>query len=114
MSQLKRGLKGPEGHSTVGPAAAVGDVTMMAERTARVLPSVADVVAWLDAEVRPGYLLRRQRGPSGVRIGGFPDLPDGVEWPRRKGLPLHFLMQIELDALPHSSIRHFLPRQGRL
>lgn len=42
------------------------------------------------------------RGPAGrSRIGGGPDLLDGVEWPRdSSGLHLNFLAQIDLADLP--------------
>lgn len=34
------------------------------------------------------------------RFGGVPDLPPGVEWPERDGVPMEFLAQLRLADLP--------------
>jgi uncharacterized protein YwqG len=55
-------------------------------------------------------------------LGGLPNLPLGIEWPRSpKGVPFHFLAQIDLAAVPASGIVDFLgrplpefPRDGAL
>lgn len=40
-------------------------------------------------------------GPVPVFLGGWPHLPDDLEWPRTpRGIPMHFLAQIDLSALP--------------
>ena len=50
------------------------------------------------------------------RLGGLPQLPEGVEWPRKKGegepTPLHFLAQIDCAEMPR--IDYGLPTQGML
>ncbi|MBD3756467.1 MAG: DUF1963 domain-containing protein, partial [Gammaproteobacteria bacterium] len=55
---------------------------------------------------RPYPPFRRPAGRS--KVGGYPDLPAGVEWPRtvdetdfvKAGAPLHFMAQIDLSELP--------------
>lgn len=54
--------------------------------------------------------------PGASRLGGLPDLPAGVKWPRRKGVdsPLAFLAQINLEeAAPYDPLGR-LPKQGIL
>jgi hypothetical protein len=58
---------------------------------------------------------------SKSRLGGLPSLPEGVGWPVHPDteLPLHFLAQIDLGALPDTPLpdcRHnaALPREGML
>lgn len=48
------------------------------------------------------------------RVGGRPDLPPGVEWPRWRDRPLSFLAQIELEALAGFPDAGVLPRHGLL
>jgi hypothetical protein len=48
-----------------------------------------------------------------TRLGGMPNLPSEIEWPRWKGKPLAFVAQIDLAALP--IIENLcLPRNGAL
>jgi uncharacterized protein YwqG len=49
--------------------------------------------------------------------GGEPDLPPGTPWPMHHadpGIPLHFLFQLDLAALPDSPARADLPPRGVL
>ena len=39
--------------------------------------------------------------PAASKLGGFPDLPRGVEWPQSSGEPLSFIAQINTRALPY-------------
>lgn len=48
------------------------------------------------------------------RIGGAPDLPPGVEWPRIEGAPLAFLAQIDLAELRGMAGAEDLPDSGLL
>ena len=70
---------------------------------------------------RPAFLLRTRRSngsepPAGrTRIGGEPDLPEGLEWPvYRDGKPLAFLSQVNLSQLPEGAERGGLPARGIL
>lgn len=57
---------------------------------------------------------------GGCRLGGLPDLPVGVNWPRfthprsRHTIPYRFLMQIDLVAVTGFDLEGLLPEQGRL
>ncbi len=48
--------------------------------------------------------------PGASRLGGAPDLPDGLEWPTADDEPLVFIAQIKLSELPPSG----LPERGML
>ncbi len=51
---------------------------------------------------------------GGSRLGGCPDLPEGMEWPRHQGRPLAFIAQVNLaEAAPHDPL-HELPPSGLL
>jgi len=47
-------------------------------------------------------------------IGGFPDLPEQIEWPFSGKYPLAFVAQINLTELPDHPVRKLLPNQGML
>lgn len=49
-----------------------------------------------------------------TRIGGRPDLPDEVEWPRRQGRPLSFLGQLNLADVFGMVAADVLPAHGFL
>jgi uncharacterized protein YwqG len=64
---------------------------------------------------------------GGCRIGGLPDLPSGVEWPRlsrakkeypskrpARDEPLWFLMQINLTEVAFADVTNLLPKVGML
>lgn len=64
---------------------------------------------------------------GGCRIGGLPDLPAGVHWPRlsaalnsgpsgmpREDEPLWFLMQVNLSEVAASDVANLLPKAGML
>jgi uncharacterized protein YwqG len=54
------------------------------------------------------------RLPVGAsKVGGLPDLPNGVEWPVWHGLPQSFLAQFSLSDL-HPFLSGALPEQGML
>lgn len=76
----------------------------------------------LATTARDAVLLRRQYLSTAGMVkscgafGGLPRLPDGIEWPRSRAddSPLHFVAEIELDALPMFSERSLLPASGSL
>ncbi len=61
----------------------------------------------LDAEAPPVHL-----GDS--KFGGLPDLPQGMAWPREAGIPLAFIMQLNLAQLAEYDRLHELPPTGML
>lgn len=40
---------------------------------------------------------------AACRLGGHPNLPDGLEWPHVNGTPFHFFAQIDLGLLPREN-----------
>ena len=48
------------------------------------------------------------------RIGGIPDLPPGITWPKWKGLPQSIIAQINLDAVHRYVTNGVLPQSGML
>ncbi len=101
------------GHETDAPPEIVESVAR------RVLPSIR-----LIAQFPKGGEKSRL---GGCRIGGLPDLPSGVEWPRLSGVqkeypskcssrdePLWFLMQINLAEVSSADVANVLPKAGML
>jgi uncharacterized protein YwqG len=71
--------------------------------------------------VRPALLLKTAPAvesklpPGRTKIGGRPDLPEGLQWPRfADGKPLAFLAQINLAELPAGVKLARLPKSGIL
>jgi len=50
---------------------------------------------------------------GGSRIGGEPDLPNDLPWPKGENEPLSFLLQIRLDHIS-PTLPHGMPRSGML
>lgn len=46
------------------------------------------------------------------KLGGFPDLPPGFQWPYWQGKPQSFIAQINLSELPRIEQRDLLPDRG--
>lgn len=75
----------------------------------------------IEATARPALLLQTcstdedELAPGRSKIGGRPDLPNGVEWPRHSsGKPLAFLAQIDLAEAAASARLPGLPDAGLL
>jgi uncharacterized protein YwqG len=58
---------------------------------------------------------------GGCRIGGAPDLPAGIDWPRlstesgpSSGKPLSFLIQVNLADVAFADLDQLLPKSGML
>ncbi|HUR54326.1 MAG TPA: DUF1963 domain-containing protein [Gemmataceae bacterium] len=66
---------------------------------------VPGLAAKVLAQVRPCVNAESARRPDRAipvghsKLGGRPDVPDGFEWPARRGVPCWFLAQIDLAAL---------------
>jgi uncharacterized protein YwqG len=52
--------------------------------------------------------------PGASRFGGVPDLPPGVAWPDRDGVPMEFIAQIRLADVAGLDPLHRLPPTGSL
>lgn len=52
--------------------------------------------------------------PGESRLGGWPDLPPGIQWPIWQDKPLGFICQIDLGAVQTLDINHLLPKSGFL
>lgn len=63
---------------------------------------------------QPTLLLTPASSPGHSKLGGRPDLPAEVEWPRVRGRPSQFLAQIDLQAFRDHVALEWLPGQGRL
>ncbi|MBA9001980.1 DUF1963 domain-containing protein [Thermomonospora cellulosilytica] len=83
----------------------------------------AELTDKIRALVRPAWLLSPVRdAPSvvgGSRIGGLPDLPEGMSWPTVRVAPdreaaLCFTAQIDLAEVPGVADAGWLPSSGRL
>jgi uncharacterized protein YwqG len=78
------------------------------------LPRVA---AHIEPLVRDSLRLQEVDGdlPLGAsRVGGVPDLPPAMKWPRSHAGPLAFLAQIDLAEIAPLDREQLLPRQGTL
>jgi len=75
------------------------------------------VASELVRAMRPCARLIPRDGPTPIgpttRLGGAPDLPNDVAWPRWKGESLAFLLQLRLEELPFG-LSVELPRAGLL
>src|SRR5436190_3182226 len=64
---------------------------------------------------RPALRLVKSDHPeTRSKLGGSPNLPDGLEWPSWKGTPLAFLAQIVLSELPRPILMDSWPSDGIL
>jgi uncharacterized protein YwqG len=110
LDRLKRKPQSPSGN-----AARAGDFRGQLE--------VAGLSEWADRLValdRPSVRLeaRPSADPDEIaiglsRLGGEPDLPEGVPWPEWQGRPLSFLAQIALGEMPEIADSD-LPMEGIL
>lgn len=80
---------------------------------------LAPHAAWLTEHARRAIDVRRVEDVSGrSRLGGAPDLPRGMEWPRIGTRPYRFVAQLDLAALPREAmplaVRDALPMRGLL
>jgi hypothetical protein len=65
-------------------------------------------------ELDPRKATRRDGAPGASRLFGVPDLPEGMEWPSRDGVPFEHLGQLDLAALAPFDVEGKLPHQGLL
>src|SRR5688572_14640520 len=81
------------------------------------LASLADTI--ISSAVECVRLISMEEGEDDIpvgasKIGGVPDLPTSIEWPRLDSGPLAFLAQIDLSKLPRMERISALPSSGHL
>ncbi len=64
--------------------------------------------------IRSRSALAADKKPGASRLGGLPDLPEGIEWPIREGYRFDFVAQLRLEDLGALDIHELLPRAGVL
>jgi uncharacterized protein YwqG len=69
---------------------------------------------YIDSLKKPAILVEESKSKNFNKIGGFPNLPDSVQWPSWKGEPLSFLCQIDLACLPNDDSFPEHPKSGFL
>jgi uncharacterized protein YwqG len=98
--------------AAVGPP--VGDVW----RRLLALEGLGELAGFVAPHVRPAVRLLTE--PTGEpqlgrsRVGGTPDLPADVAWPRHRNVPLAFLAQLNLVEVSAAAPAGPLPRTGHL
>jgi uncharacterized protein YwqG len=77
-------------------------------------PAAQAVVDRMKALALPCAQLIHAAAPGVTRLGGIPDMPASLEWPRWKDRPLAFLAQIDLGTIAAAGAPDWLPAQGML
>jgi uncharacterized protein YwqG len=75
---------------------------------------IGEHMEYLNSLRQPAVALRKSGESRFSRIGGLPNLPDGLAWPQWKGKPLAFLCQLDLSELPAEPGLPESPRAGCL
>lgn len=83
---------------------------------------MSEVDELVEKSKREGFLLcktSRAKAAPGCYLGGLPTLPERYEWPHSNAVeippvPLHFVGQIDLAAVPEGDNLPEAPRQGTL
>lgn len=76
-------------------------------------PQSMDVIRRMNEAALPCVLFE-SGNKSLTKFGGWPDLPDNLEWPCWKGRPLAFLAQIDLAQAKDAGAPEWLPSDGML
>jgi uncharacterized protein YwqG len=69
---------------------------------------------YLNSLRQPALALRSNQAEPFNRIGGLPNLPSSLLWPRWKDKPLSFLCQLDLSRIPLDCEYPEIPSSGRL
>lgn len=74
----------------------------------------------IEQNIKESLLLRTSQVPEEqipigkAKIGGWPDLPDDIDWPVWQNKPLSFIAQLNLCDLPNYDFLNILPSDGVL
>jgi uncharacterized protein YwqG len=96
----------------LGPA--VGDVWRRLLEQEGLGDVVEDVAPHVRGAVRVSTRAVESLETGRSRVGGTPDLPRGLSWPRRDGVPMAFLAQFDLREVAQVMPEGPLPRKGHL
>lgn len=77
-------------------------------------PTFNAVLSRMRRAAQPTLLLTPARSPGFSKLGGLPELPEGVAWPAGARSPRAFLGQIDLGAFRAHAGPEWLPAEGRL
>jgi hypothetical protein len=81
---------------------------------AALTPGTIHLREWMKSLSEPTYLLAGSETPGFTKLGGVPDLPAGMAWPRTETGPRQFLLQVDLAEFPREGAEDWLPREGKL
>jgi uncharacterized protein YwqG len=73
---------------------------------------IADHLDYLNSLRKPAIVLARSEGNAFSKLGGLPQMPDELNWPKWNGKPLAFICQIALGEI--GCARLGLPDSGQL
>ncbi len=75
-----------------------------------------EIINYLQPSIRMKTVPRQEDsiGIGASKIGGLPDLPEGLEWPEWKGTSLPFIAQIHLPDITNYDVNMLLPYRGIL
>ena len=77
-------------------------------------PGTVRLREWMKDLAEPTYLLAGSETRGFTKLGGVPDLPAGMAWPRTESGPRQFLLQVDLAELPREGAENWLPTEGKL
>jgi hypothetical protein len=79
-------------------------------------PEAVRLRAWMKRLSEPGFVFTVRETSGFSKLGGAPDLPEGMEWPHGADRPLEFLLQLDFAELPWGRLKRsaWLPADGRL
>lgn len=77
-------------------------------------PPMRDVAALAAPHSAPALHVTLNDAPSRSHVGGEPNLPEGIDWPTRKGARLDFLARLSLADIHRAGPIGWLPARGAL
>lgn len=84
------------------------------QRSLTASQDAARVLARVRRMARPTLLMAPAKPPGFSKLGGQPEMPDGVAWPSSEGRPRAFLAQLDLAEVRAAGGPEWLPGEGRL
>jgi uncharacterized protein YwqG len=75
---------------------------------------IGEHLDYLNSLREPAVALGKSDQREFARIGGLPDLPEGISWPEWHAKPLDFLCQLDMSQIPKEYVGLDVPRSGGL